>query len=70
MEGRSNGSGSASSTRVDDADPLDRLARSLDRATAAEQWEVAKGIIRQLERIELSRAGVPSLEDERRRRGR
>lgn len=38
-------------------DPLDRLARSLDRATAAGQWKVAEAIIRQIERVEIARAG-------------
>jgi hypothetical protein len=38
-------------------DPLDLLTRSLDRATEAGQWEVAKAIIRQIERLELERAG-------------
>ena len=47
----------ALATRDDDGDPLARLTRSLDRATAAGQWKVAEAIIRQIERIEIERAG-------------
>ena len=51
--------------------PLDRLTRALDRATAAEQWDLAKSILRQIERLELARAGnVVALDVERARRGR
>ncbi len=56
-------------TTPTDEDPLDRLTRSLDRATDAGQWKVAEAIIRQIERIELARAGnVVSLEARRSRR--
>jgi hypothetical protein len=40
-----------------DDDALDRMTRSLDRATEAGQWTVAEAIIRQIERLEMARAG-------------
>lgn len=50
-------------------DPLVYLAQALADATAGEAWDVAKGILRQIERIELARAGnVKSIDDARARR--
>jgi len=49
---------------TEDADPLECLTRSLDRATAAGQWKVAEGIIRQIERIEVARSGALHFETE------
>ena len=40
----------------DNEDPLDRLTRSLDRATAAGKWDLAERIMEQIKRVEIARA--------------